>query len=88
MKILAINTFGDFDCTVVTLFKGGELSPQPRVVLDELKSYMEEPIVDDEGFQTNCRSYREQQELKELFYSILKGHGYSEYNPPSISIGD
>lgn len=88
MKILAINTYGDFDCLVQTLFKGGELSPQPSVVLAELKTYMEEPVVDDEGFQTNCRSYREQQELKELFYSILDGHGYKEYKPNSITIGD
>lgn len=88
MKILALNTLGDFDCTVVTLFKGGELSPVPSVVMAELKSYIDAPTVDDEGFQTNCRSYSEREELKELFLSILKGHGYYEYNPPSVYIGD
>lgn len=87
MKILAINTFGDFDCIITRLYKGGELSPQPNVVLDELDSYMEEPIIVN-GFQMNCRSSREQNELFKLFESILEGHGYIEYKPKSITIGD
>lgn len=87
MKILAINTLGDFDCLVSTLFKGSELSPEPNVVLDELKSYIDPPIIVD-GFQMNCRSSREQCELFKLFVSILKDYGYHEYNPKSITIGD
>ena len=87
MKILAVNTLGDFDCTNTRLYKGGDLSPQPQIVIDELNSYIEPPVIVD-GFQMNCRSSSDQHELFELFDSILKGHGYYEYKPKSISIGD
>lgn len=87
MKILEIKILGDFESSITHLYAGGISSPHPNEVLEELLSHMELPVVVD-GVQMNCRNSSEQRELFKRFESILRGHGYAEYKPATVFIGD
>ncbi|UYE98860.1 hypothetical protein XbC2_440 [Xanthomonas phage XbC2] len=78
MKIVAIERYGDFDMPYLILFKGSETSPEPEVVLAELKAinYPISVFSDDD------------EKLQEQMTRILNRNGYTEFEPPTVTISD
>ncbi len=78
MKILAIERYGDFDMPYLVLFKGSEESPEPSVVLAELEAinYPVDVFTDQDN------------KLQEQMTRILNRNGYTEFEPPMVTISD
>lgn len=78
MKILAIERYGDFSMPYLILFKGSEGSPEPSVVLAELEAV---------NYPINVFSDQDSQ-LEEQMTRILNRNGYTEFEPPKVTISD
>lgn len=78
MKILAIELYGDFDMPYSILYKGSDESPEPSVVLEELKSV---------NYRINVFS-DDKEKIKKQMNGILKRNGYVKFNPLTVTISD
>ncbi|QOI71371.1 hypothetical protein pEaSNUABM19_00442 [Erwinia phage pEa_SNUABM_19] len=78
MKLVAIERFGDFSMPYLKLFKGSEDSPSPEVVLAELEAV---------NYQINVFSDQDEK-LDKQMTRILNRNGYTEFEPPTVTISD
>lgn len=78
MKIIAIERYGDFDMPYLVLFKGSDDSPETDVVLSELNTV---------NYPVSVFS-NQSDKLQEKMTRILKRNGYTEFDPPKVTISD
>lgn len=77
MKIIAIERYGDFDMPYSELYKGSESSPDSVTVLGKLKAV-----------NYCASSVSEQKKIYKEMKAILRFHGYTKFNPSTVTISD